>query len=96
MRRKDPHGQVHGYSTRETSLELTMDRQGRVEVRIGKRSGLDFLDDEAVRATLAAAPFTNPPAALFDGQPTITFRFGFILTMERPNDIQLVPTWRRP
>jgi TonB family protein len=78
LRRKREDPSLKGTLKRHTVLELTLDQAGRlVSARVHSFSGSDFLDDEAVRAVRSAAPFPNPPLALFKGQPTFTFRFGF-------------------
>ena len=40
-------------------------------------SGVEALDEEAIRAFKSAQPFPNPPTALVDGNGLITFEFGF-------------------
>ena len=62
----------------QTVVDVTMDRTGRlVKVRVDRMSGTEILDEEAVRAMLAAGPFQQPPQGLFNGEETMTFRFGF-------------------
>jgi len=55
---------------RTTAFEIVLDAGGRLEdVRIVAGSGLDFLDQEILRAVRNAAPFPNPPAGLLqDGK----------------------------
>jgi outer membrane biosynthesis protein TonB len=45
-------------------------------------SGVDFLDDEAIRAFTAAAPFPNPPSVLRGDDGNITFNFGFYFEID--------------
>jgi TonB family protein len=78
FQRHDPTRQVYGSQDLVTWLAVTIDKQGNViEVNVLEQSGADFLDDEAVRSMQAAAPFTNPPTAIFGKGETFTFRFGF-------------------
>lgn len=73
-----PDPSVYGTRSLLTWLTVTIDRSGQVvDVDVSRASGAYFLDDEAVRTMRAAAPFVNPPSALFRGNPTFTFRFGF-------------------
>jgi TonB family protein len=72
--RRDPTGRVYGTKTRITKVRVTLDRRGKVEkIYVIEPSGVDFLDDEAVRAFRAASPFPNLPEELA-GDP---FTFGF-------------------
>jgi TonB family protein len=76
--RRDPHGNVYGNKDRITVLRVTLSKDGSVrKVFIQRRSGVGFLDDEAVRAMRAASPFPNPPSALANNEKLITFSFGF-------------------
>jgi TonB family protein len=74
----DPSGQVYGLKSRVTVLRVTLSPDGKlVKAVILQPSGVDFLDEEAVRAFRAAAPFPNPPEVLRDKDGFITFNFGF-------------------
>ncbi len=77
--RRDPTGNIYGPKDRITILKVALKRDGSVaRIYISKASGVDFLDDEAVRAFQAAQPFPNPPIALVDDHDQlITFSFGF-------------------
>lgn len=77
--RRDPTGKVYGTKDRVTVLQVSLRPNGALaKVVIAKQSGIDFLDDEAVRAFQLAQPFPNPPDALVDpGSKLITFSFGF-------------------
>jgi TonB family protein len=78
--RHDPTGQVYGYKTRITRVRVTLDPKGEMtRIVVSKPSGVDLLDDEAVRAFKAAQPFPNPPGGLVDAAGNITFEFGFHL-----------------
>ncbi len=80
MRSRDPYGKVFGKKDRYTILGVVLNGQGVIQqLEIVHQSGLDFLDEEAVRAFQAAGPFPNPPAGLIDGTGRIVFRFGFLL-----------------
>jgi TonB family protein len=77
--RRDPTGNIYGTRDRLTVLRVSLKPNGSVaEIYVAKQSGVDFLDDEAVRAFREAQPFPNPPAGLVDGRSNlITFSFGF-------------------
>jgi TonB family protein len=77
-RLRDPSGELFGHKDRLTVLSVTLDPRGYVlETRVSSKSGLKFLDDEAVRAMTAASPFLNPPEGLVGSDGTIRFEFGF-------------------
>jgi hypothetical protein len=77
---RDPTGQLYGHKDRLTVLHITLDSGGNVlETNLETKSGLKFLDDEAVRAFWAAGPFVNPPRGLLDADGKIKFDFGFAL-----------------
>ncbi|MBE7452619.1 MAG: energy transducer TonB [Kofleriaceae bacterium] len=79
-RRHDPTGQVYGFKTRVTRVRVTLGPGGELkQIIVAQPSGVDLLDDEAVRAFRAAQPFPNPPAGLVDASGQITFEFGFHL-----------------
>ncbi len=78
--RHDPTGQVYGFKTRVTRVRVTLNPGGDLtKIIVSKSSGVDLLDDEAVRAFRAAQPFPNPPVGLIDASGQITFEFGFHL-----------------
>lgn len=77
-RLRDPSGEVYGHKDRLTVLRVTLDSRGKLlETSVSMKSGLRFLDDEAVRAMVAASPFLNPPEGLVDADGKIRFEFGF-------------------
>lgn len=77
-RQEDPEGKHHGFKSRVTQLRVSLDGKGGVKkILVVTPSGVDALDDEAIRSFKAAQPFPNPPAALVDGDGLITFEFGF-------------------
>lgn len=77
-RTRDPSGNRYGIRPRLTILRVTLDPEGAVKhMDIAKKSGLEFLDDEAERAFSAAGPFPNPPRDMLrNGE--IEFQFGFM------------------
>jgi TonB family protein len=81
-RSKDPSGRRVGIYDRVTVVTIILNTEGGLqEVYVAKRSGVDFLDDEAVQAVQRAAPFPNPPPSLARNG-LIRFDFGFTLTNE--------------
>lgn len=84
IRQHDPDGTLIGQTDRVTGVQVTIDKSGRiVEVKIIHDSGVEFLDDEAMRATKGSGPYINPPSALFEGGQYFTFDFGFYLSISR-------------
>jgi TonB family protein len=67
---RDPDGSTYPARAWRTRVHIRLDPDGQVkDLRVVSASGLDFLDQEAVRAVRAAAPFPNPPAAVVkDGE----------------------------
>lgn len=81
-RAHDPYGKVYGTKDRTTQVKIVLRADGSVSrVKTVGASGVDYLDDEAVRSIWAAQPFTNPPADLVDGM-TGRIEFGFAFTLE--------------
>jgi TonB family protein len=77
-RRSDPTGQVYGFKTRVTEVRVTLNPHGDlVGIIVINPSGVNELDDEAVRSFHAAQPFPNPPEQLVSRDHTITFAFSF-------------------
>ena len=77
-RKRDPFGNVYGVKDRYSTVDVTLNGDGTVRrLYLSRASGLDFFDDEAVRALQAAAPFHNPPEGLKDQDGLIHFTFGF-------------------
>ncbi|HET6585958.1 MAG TPA: hypothetical protein VFG69_21020 [Nannocystaceae bacterium] len=78
---RDPDGTVYGTKTRRTKLVISLNADGSlhgVHFDAGGESGVDYLDEEAIRAVRAAAPFANPPPGLVGKNGKIEFGFGFI------------------
>jgi TonB family protein len=67
---RDPDFRMYPVRDRTTAFEIVLDATGRLEnVKIVAGSGLDFLDQEILRAVRNAAPFPNPPTGLLqDGK----------------------------
>jgi TonB family protein len=80
-RARDPDGRAYGLTPKTTKLAIRMNPDGSVaRIHVVRSSGVDFLDEEAIRAVRAAAPFVNPPAQLVDAQTgAIDVFFSFIL-----------------
>jgi len=77
-RRDDPTGQIYGFKTRVTEVRVSLSQSGTLEkIVIVTPSGVGDLDDEALRAFHAAAPFPNPPKELAGRDNLITFGFSF-------------------
>lgn len=82
--RRDPTGNVYGYRSRMTTLEIVLDQEGNLsDVHLRQSSGVDFLDKEAIHAFEKAAPFPNPPKGLIGPSQTLHFEFGFLLDMQQ-------------
>jgi len=89
-RRRDPYGNVYGVKDRYSTVRVTLNSDGSVrQLHVSRRSGLDFLDDEAVRSVRAAAPFHNPPEGLKDEDGLVHFTFGFYLEVTAGPSIRL-------
>jgi len=84
-RRVDPTGEIYGDASRLTIVKVWLYPDGRLKnIVIQKPCGIDALDDEAIRAFKAAAPFPNPPRRLVDSHTRlISFRFGFMLEITK-------------
>jgi TonB family protein len=77
-RRTDPQGTHHGFKTRVTEVRVVLGPKGDLQkVVVTAPSGVQELDDEAVRSFHAAAPFPNPPDGLVSKDGNITFAFSF-------------------
>jgi TonB family protein len=81
-RRRDPNGNVYGFKDRLTVLRINLDAKGKLsDLHVDQPSGIDFLDDEAVRAFKEAQPFPNPPRQLVEKDGQISFKFGFLFEL---------------
>lgn len=76
----DPDGTKYGTKTRKTKLLVSLNPDGSLHrVRLDDSCDIDYLDEEAIHAVRAAAPFVNPPPELVDRRTgLIEFGFGFI------------------
>jgi TonB family protein len=84
-RRRDPNGQVYGFKTRVTEVRVSLNTRGELaKIVVTQPSGVPELDDEAVRAFHAAAPFVNPPKELASDDGLITFAFSFYFEIGAP------------
>ncbi|HUJ57742.1 MAG TPA: TonB family protein [Kofleriaceae bacterium] len=89
-RRIDPTGNVNGFKTRVTEVRVSLSPRGELQkIVVTSPCGVSDLDDEAVRAFHAAAPFPNPPKELVASDNMITFAFSFFFEIGAPHT-----TWR--
>jgi TonB family protein len=84
--RWDPNGRLRsrnrdvGSGDRMTLVHVSLRPDGSLaEAYVAKSSGVDELDQEAIRSFEKAQPFANPPAALVENG-RIRFSFGFTVT----------------
>jgi len=81
---------------RITKIIITLDSNGTlIRVQVVGRSGLEDLDDAAVEAFRAAAPFPNPPKGIVDQDGTIKIRWDFILEANSVKPIRFYRQARR-
>ena len=74
----DPTGNIYGHANRVTEVGVCLSRDGKlVGVLVTLSSSVPELDNEALRAFGAAAPFAAVPAAIVDGLGHMTFTFTF-------------------
>ncbi|MEO7092540.1 MAG: TonB family protein, partial [Polyangiales bacterium] len=89
-RRADPQGTVYGFKTRVTEVRVSLSGNGTLQkIVVTSPSGVNELDDEAVRAFHASAPFPNPPDGLVQKDGLITFAFSFYFEIGAPRS-----SWR--
>ncbi len=63
-----------------TQLVVTLDASGQlVEISVITQSGVEDLDEAAIEAFRAAAPFPNPPKGMVEKDGRIRIRWDFIL-----------------
>jgi TonB family protein len=71
---------VASVEDRTTKLLIILNAKGTlVGVKVLGESGITDLDDAAVEAFKAAAPFPNPPAGIVEQDGTIKIRWDFVL-----------------
>lgn len=82
---RDPDHSKYGTIPRVTRLFIKLNPDGSIhKISIDSSCGLGYLDEEAIRAIRAAAPFGNPPAQLVDPRSgLIEFGFGFTLEFDK-------------
>jgi TonB family protein len=86
---------ANGGRDRYTALQVTLDANGNlVSATVEIPSGVPALDQCAVDAFRAAAPFANPPPALVD-KGTISFKFGFYFEVSSASGVPVVEARRR-
>ena len=85
LQRRDPTGLLYGTQDRQTVLRLRLNARGYLleQPEVIKGSGLRLLDQEAVRAVVAAAPFANPPQSLLRNGVIDLHRFSFYFEIDR-------------
>jgi TonB family protein len=90
-RARDPDGKMFPARDRTTLMEVVLDgTTGAVAfVKVLESSGLDFLDEEIVRATKAAGPFPNPPPGLVENG-MIRMTLAYTLEMRHSSRVQVV------
>lgn len=63
-----------------TRLVITLDKGGElVRIQVRNASGYNDLDDAAIEAFRAAAPFPNPPNGIVDGSGQVEINWDFVL-----------------
>lgn len=63
-----------------TRLVITLDQTGElVRIQVKGASGYNDLDDAAIEAFRAAAPFPNPPDGIVDGSGKVEINWDFVL-----------------
>jgi TonB family protein len=85
---RDPDGRMYPRRDRTTAVEIVLDASGNLEsARIVASSGLDFLDQEALRSVQEASPFPNPPSGLVrDGKVRLGV-WEWTLVMDTPSTL---------
>ncbi len=84
-RRIDPQGTVYGFKTRVTEVRVSLAPNGTLQkIVVTTPSGVQELDDEAVKSFHASAPFVNPPDGLVQKDGMITFAFSFYFEIGAP------------
>jgi TonB family protein len=77
---RDPDHTMYANRDRTTWVLIELSSSGDLAgIRVLERSGLDFLDEEVVRAVRAAAPFPNPPSGIAESDGHIRLAFGYTL-----------------
>lgn len=93
--RHDPDGSIYGVKDRATTLRIALRGDGTIHnIWISSSSGLQHLDQEAIRAMRAAAPFYNPPEALKDKDGLVMFSFTFFIEIRADDSRRMRIRWR--
>jgi TonB family protein len=72
-----------------TKMIITLDSEGTlVRVQVISESGVRDLDEAAIEAFQAAAPFPNPPKGIVAPDGTIKIRWDFVLEARNGDDLQ--------
>jgi protein TonB len=67
-------------SDRITKLMIVLNSAGTlVKVQVLRDSGVSDLDDAAIEAFRAAAPFPNPPKGIIESDGTVKIRWDFVI-----------------
>lgn len=91
-RSEDPSGRLYQQRDRYTVLAVTLGAGGTLEEASVERScGLEFLDEEAIRAFRSASPFPNVPEGLKDDEGLVDVKFGFMLSLSGSVSIDRLP-----
>jgi TonB family protein len=78
LRRYDPKGTQFNDTDRMTLVRVTLTRSGMLaQAVVTRSSGLPFLDEEALRALRAGAPYPNVPEGLLNQFGEAEFDWGF-------------------
>jgi TonB family protein len=81
---RDPDGSVYGRKDRITQVRIRLDSDGGLkELTLVRGCGLDFLDQEALKAVREAAPFPNPPPAMVHDEQVDIGMFTFVYELSR-------------
>lgn len=87
--------QIASTGDKITKIVIILDNKGTLtRVQIIGPSGVQDLDDAAVEAFRAAAPFPNPPKGIVDPDGTIKIRWDFILEASSNIDYENMKTMR--
>jgi TonB family protein len=91
---RDPEGKSVLYRERTVVLALVLDPSGNLkDCSVVQSSNVPFLDRVAMSSVEAAQPFPNPPAGMFNAEPTVRIPFAFTVY---PGDRHGGIFWRVP
>jgi TonB family protein len=93
-RDRDPDGKTFLYRERTVVLALILDTSGNLkDCSVVQSSNVPFLDRVAMSSVQEAQPFPNPPAGMFNAEPTVRIPFSFTVY---PGDRHGGIFWQRP